>query len=101
MEASPVEIAIIAHPEMVAGLVAGLIVAWRGRRPAPVLVLGMAPAALLVAGDASFTNACDGHGECTPPTSFDWTLVALANAGARAFGIAAGAATIRAQRGLA
>ena len=92
--------AITAYPELVAGLLAGLVFAWRGWRLALLVMAGAVLAALLVAGEASFATICDGHGECTPPTSVDWALVALANAGAWVFGVATGAATVWARRGL-
>ena len=91
---------ITAYPELVTGLLAGLVFAWRGWRLAPVVVAGAMLAGLLVGGEASLTTICAGHGECTPPTSVDWTLVALANAGAWMFGVATGAATVWARRGL-
>jgi hypothetical protein len=93
------EAAITAYPELVAGLFLGLVAAWRNWPLAPIALAGTALAALLVAGDASLANACDGRAECTPPTSFDWTVVALANASAWASGVATGAATIWARRG--
>jgi hypothetical protein len=91
--------AITAYPELVAALFVGLVFAWRGWRLTPIVLAGAALAALLVAGEASSATGCRGGGECTPPTSFDWTVVALTNAGAWAFGIATGAATIWARRG--
>ncbi|MGH3073444.1 MAG: hypothetical protein ACRDQC_00875 [Gaiellales bacterium] len=90
--------AITAYPELVLGLLAGLLAARSGWRLAPVVAAGSVLAVLLVAGDAGFTNPCDGHGECTMPTTVDWTFVALANAGAWAFGVATGAATVWARR---
>lgn len=93
------EAAITAYPELLLGLLLGLVAARRGWRLAPIAAAGAVLAVVLVAGEASLTNVCDGHGECTPPTSFDWTALGLTNAGAWAFGVAAGAATIWARRG--
>jgi hypothetical protein len=89
---------IVAYPELVIGIVVGLVAASRGWRLAPIVLAGAALALILVVGDADLTNACAGHGECTPPTKVDWTFVAIANAGGWAFGVAAGAALVWSRR---
>jgi hypothetical protein len=89
---------IVAYPEILVGIIVGLVAASRGWRLAPIVLVGAALALVLVVGDADLTNVCSGHGECTPPTKVDWTVVAITNAGGWAFGVATGAALMWSRR---
>jgi hypothetical protein len=89
---------IVAYPELVIGIVAGLVAASRGWRITPIVLAGAAIALVLVVSDANLTDVCAGHAECIRPTKVEWTFVALANAGGWAFGVATGAALVRSRR---
>jgi hypothetical protein len=89
---------IVAYPELVIGIVAGLVAASRGWRITPIMLAGAALALILVVSDADLTNVCAGHGECTPPTKVEWIFVAIANTGGWAFGVATGAALVWSRR---
>jgi hypothetical protein len=89
---------VVAYPEILIGIIVGLVAASRRWRLAPIVLVGAALALILVVSDADLTNVCSGHGECTPPTKVDWTFVAIANAGGWAFGVATGAALMWSRR---